>query len=172
MAFDLQSYTDVRTKIELFITKYPQGSLQFEFKGLCDHNHEMIWGIAYAYRTPDDERPGIGVAQELAQGRSNFTRGSELQNLETSCWGRAISSLGIGITTAIASAEEVAAAQGRKSADTEPKATAAQVALIRKHMSDAEVKEYKETMGITGTMTKEQASVLIEGLVKKDGEQG
>ena len=58
---------------------------------------KWVMGSACAYRTPDDQRPGVGTAWELVPGTTNFTRGSEIQNLETSACGRAIGTLGIGI---------------------------------------------------------------------------
>ncbi len=70
--------------------------------------------LAYAYRTPDDERPGIGTAAELIEGKTPYTRGSELQNLETSAWGRCLAALGLGLSKGIASKQEVQAAKDRQ----------------------------------------------------------
>ena len=166
--FDLTEYTDVKTKIDMFIKAFPEGSLQFEYRGVCDHNPDMIWGIAYAYRTADDQRPGMGMAQELKIGKTPFTRGSELQNLETSCWGRAISALGIGIAAGIASAEEVVLAKARQPVTDAPRATQKQIDLIRKSLTDDEVKEWKESHGYEGPLSKVQAMELIDQLMKKD----
>ena len=80
MAFDLESYVTVQERIKEFYVKYPDGSLQFEFKGILDGAPLMMWGIAYAYRHPGDERPGIGTAAELIEGKTPYTKGSELQN--------------------------------------------------------------------------------------------
>lgn len=74
--------------------------------------HYVI-GRAYAYRTPDDPRPGIGTAWEVIPGSTPFTRGSEIMNLETSSWGRAIGSLNIGIDKSIATLDEIEAAKAR-----------------------------------------------------------
>jgi hypothetical protein len=74
---------------------------------------QWVIGRAYAYRTPDDQRPGIGTAWEIVPGTTNFTRGSELQNLETSAWGRAIGALGIGIDASIATLDEIQHAKER-----------------------------------------------------------
>lgn len=112
--FNLGDYVDVKERLNMFYTLYPEGSIQFEFMGTLESNPEMIWGIATAYRTPDDARPGVGTAAELAQGKTTYTRGSELMNLETSAWGRAIASLGIGLGKSVASRDEVEAAQERK----------------------------------------------------------
>ena len=112
--FDLESYTTVQERIQEFYVKYPDGSLQFEFKGILDGSPHMMWGIAYAYRTPDDERPGIGTAAELIEGKTPYTRGSELQNLETSAWGRCLAALGLGLSKGISSKQEVQAAKDRQ----------------------------------------------------------
>ncbi len=71
-------------------------------------------GRAWAYRTPDDPRPGTGWATEQVPGKTQFTRGSEVSNLETSCWGRAMAALGIATKKGIASANEVRSARGRQ----------------------------------------------------------
>jgi hypothetical protein len=77
-------------------------------------NPDYIWGIARVYRTADDVRPSTGTCSELAQGKTAFTRGSELANLETSAIGRAIGALGIGLGKSMASKQEVNAAQARQ----------------------------------------------------------
>lgn len=120
MSYDLKDYIDVKQRIKLFFERYPDGSIQFEYKGTLDSNPDMIWGIARAYRTPTDERPGVGTACELAIGKTSFTRGSELMNLETSAWGRSLAALNIGLEHGIASRQEVSAAQAR---NDEPRIT-------------------------------------------------
>jgi len=114
MSFDLEGYTTVQERLAEFYKLYPEGSIQFEFMGRLDASPQMMWGIARAYRTPDDVRPGIGTAAELIEGKTPYTRGSELQNLETSAWGRACASLNIGLSKGIASKQEVQAAKERQ----------------------------------------------------------
>ena len=116
----LENYVDVPQRMKLFYEKYPEGSLQMdpniEFKEVGDLL--IVIGRAFAFRHPDDTRPGVGTAQEYLPGKTAFTRGSEIQNLETSCWGRAIGSLGIGIDKAIATREEVELAIERNTPET------------------------------------------------------
>lgn len=115
MTFDLSDYIDVNERITLFYKRHPEGSLGFEYMGIMDGNPEMIWGVAYAYRDREDTRPGVGVAAELAKGTTPYTRHSELQNLQTSCWGRAIAALGIGLgKKGLATIQEVEAARARQ----------------------------------------------------------
>jgi hypothetical protein len=114
MSYDISDYVDVKTRIELFYKKFPEGSIQFEFMGIMPGNPDFIWGIARAYRHPDDPRPFTGTCSELAKGSTNFTRGSELANLETSCIGRSVGSAGIGLGKSMASKQEVTSAQARQ----------------------------------------------------------
>lgn len=102
-------YIDVATRIADFRRDHPTGSLQqvsVDFRDFAGGS--WIVFTAAAYRSPDDERPGIGTAWEPVPGKTNFTRDSELQNAETAAWGRAIVAALAGDTKkSIASAEEV-----------------------------------------------------------------
>ena len=112
--YNLDGYIDVPSRIKLFYARYPEGSLQMGTPTFIDiGDKKWAMGRAYAYRTPEDPRPGVGTAWEIVPGTTNFTRGSEIQNLETSAWGRAIGSLGIGIDTSIATLDEVQQAKER-----------------------------------------------------------
>ena len=114
MTYDISDYVDVKTRIELLIKKFPDASIQFEYCGVMEGNPDFIWGIARVYRTPEDPRPSTGTCSELAIGKTAFTRGSELANLETSAIGRAIGALGIGLGKSMASKQEVTASQARR----------------------------------------------------------
>jgi hypothetical protein len=114
MSYDISDYVDVKTRIELLYKKFENASIQFEFKGIMDGNPDFIWGVAYVYRHPEDPRPATGTCSELAQGKTAFTRGSELANLETSAIGRAIGALGIGLGKSMASKQEVNSAKARQ----------------------------------------------------------
>jgi hypothetical protein len=105
-------YIDVATRIQIFYDRHPNGSLasEYEIREVMDHTWIVV--KAYAYRTPDDPRPGVGHAWEHVPGRTPFTLGSELMVGETSAWGRAIAALGIAVHKGIASAQEVRNAQG------------------------------------------------------------
>jgi hypothetical protein len=78
------------------------------------NNPEQIWGVATVWRSAADERPVTGTASELAKGKTSFTAGSELMNLETSAVARACGFLNIGITNSLASKDEVEFAKERQ----------------------------------------------------------
>jgi hypothetical protein len=111
-------YIDVATRIVEFREKFPQGSLQqvsYEFVNV--NGKDWIIYTAAAYRSPDDERPGIGTAWEPIPGPTNFTRDSEVQNAETAAWGRAmVAALAVDTKKGIASSEEVRNRQVKSSA--------------------------------------------------------
>lgn len=112
MSFDLTGYVDVAERIRMFKEKYPNGSLQpldhsKPFDVMAVGERMFVVYVAAAYRTPDDQRPGVGMAWEPYPGKSTFTRDSELMNAETSAWGRAIIAALAAETQKIASADEV-----------------------------------------------------------------
>jgi hypothetical protein len=114
MAF-AKDYVDVATRIRDFKNAWPQGSLQqvkVEFHTIGSQT--FILYVAACYRTPDDERPGIGSAWEPVPGKTPFSKDSELMIAETSAWGRAIVAA-TGAETknsgAIASLDEIKARQ-------------------------------------------------------------
>ena len=112
--YNLDGYIDVPTRIKLFMARHPEGSLQMDPPQFVEvEGKKWVIGRAYAYRTPEDQRPGVGTAWEIVPGTTPFTRGSEIQNLETSAWGRAIGALGIGIDASIATLDEIQHAKER-----------------------------------------------------------
>jgi hypothetical protein len=133
MAFDISNYTTVAEKVAEFYSKYPEGSIQFEFMGVMPGDPEKIWGVARAYRTPDDLLPGVGTASEFIKGKSPYTAGSEIQNLETSCWGRACSSLNVGNSKGLSSKEEIIGSRERQAPGP---AKPREVAVVQEPPSD------------------------------------
>ena len=155
MAYDsksLEDYVDVAERIEEFRAKYPSHSLRGDWRV-----HELA-GQAYiayraeAWRTPDDPAPGVGSAWELVPGRTPYTRGSELQNAETSAWGRAIIAVGAADSKrGIASRQEV---EARRAEQDEPQRT-------RTKIPDA---EYERTRhAIVGRQPEDRPAERVSG---------
>lgn len=108
MPVDMSNYTDVKSRIALFYAAHPDGRLVTERVEIWqDVEPPRVVVKALAYRTPDDPLPGAGWSWLTLPGTTNFTRGSEIENAETSAWGRAIGALGIGIGASIASSDEI-----------------------------------------------------------------
>jgi hypothetical protein len=110
-------YVDVAERLRLFREKHPGGSMQpadlaEPFRMVEVGTQTFVVYVAAAYRDADDARPGIGIAWEEVPGKTNFTRGSELMNAETSAWGRAIVAALAADTKRIASADEIQSRSG------------------------------------------------------------
>lgn len=107
-------YVTVAERIAIFREKYPQGSLRplnpdkpYEIVSIGDKVFVVV--VAAAFRTPDDQAAGVGMAWEPFPAVSQQLRGSELMVCESSAWGRAIvAALAADTKRNIASADEVA----------------------------------------------------------------
>ena len=106
MAIDLSDYVTVAERLVAFREKYPDGRMTSE---IVETGHEDFIAVkAHCYRTPDDPTPGVGLAWEPVPGPTPFTRNSELQNAETSAWGRALVAALVSDTSrGIASKDEI-----------------------------------------------------------------
>ncbi|CAB4191135.1 hypothetical protein UFOVP1213_9 [uncultured Caudovirales phage] len=109
----LGNYVDVPERLKRFYEAFPTGSIQLGRPEFIEADgKQFVWAQAYAYRTPEDVRPGVGTAWELIPGRTPYTRGSELMNLETSCWGRAVAA--VMPVEKIATSHEIRMAEDRR----------------------------------------------------------
>lgn len=106
-------YVDVAARIVEFREKYPNGRLRpadlakpYSIEEIQGQTYIVV--VAAAHRDDTDHMPGVGMAYEVFPGKTPYTRGSELQNAETSAWGRAIvAALAADTKKGVASAEEV-----------------------------------------------------------------
>lgn len=107
--FDLGDYVEVKDRIKVFYELFGNGRLCTAEVTLTSEpdGKPRVMVKAFAYRTPDDPHPGVGYSWLELPGSTPYTRGSEVENAETSAWGRAIGSLGILIDRSIASRNEI-----------------------------------------------------------------
>ena len=113
--FNLGDYVEVKDRLRLFYEAYPTGAVCTEQAWVSvDDDVPRVWVKALAYRTPDDPHPGVGHSWMVLPGTTTYTRGSELENTETSAWGRAIGATGIALDKSIASADEVRSKEGQQ----------------------------------------------------------
>ena len=109
MAF-AKDYVDVAQRLREMREIYPQLTLtQVDLKFITFGGQDWVVYTAAAYRTPDDQRPGVASAWECIPGKTPYTKDSELQNAETSAWGRALVAIGADTRKGIATAEDVKA---------------------------------------------------------------
>lgn len=116
MAF-ADDYVPVNERIEAFYSAHPEGSIQCEIHTLTT---ELVVVQARAYRTADDVRPGIAHSMLTIPGKTNFTRGSEVENAETSAVGRAIAMLGFEVKRGMSSRDEVRNKSGEHGQELPP----------------------------------------------------
>lgn len=142
-------YNTVAERIVEFRAKYPEGSLQplnteKPYELVQMGNTLVFIVVAAAYRTPDDPRPGIGMAYEPIPGSTPFTRGSELQNAETAAWGRALIAVGAAdAKKGIASREDVMNARERE-ANPPARPPQRQESVSQDGPTDAEIQAQRE----------------------------
>jgi hypothetical protein len=176
-------YIDVATRIIEFREKYPTGSLQswkdpyvIEVK-MPDGNLKsyMVYSAA-AYRSPDDQLPGVGWAYEPIPGPTNFTRDSELQNAETAAWGRAmVAALAVDTKKGIASSEEVRNRQTKTNDAPQAKAPAAKREYTEEEKASAfavfslvETQSDVEELKAAWQLNLDLLDVVVEGATLRD----
>ena len=118
-SFD-ENYQSVAERIKIFREKHPEGSLrplnpEQPFQIVEVGEQTFIAVVAAAYRHPADPAPGVGSAWCPLPGNTEYTLWSEIQNAETSAWGRAIIATLAADSTKIASKEEVRSAESHRS---------------------------------------------------------
>ena len=110
MSYDLGDYIEVADRVRDWYQLHPEGALRCVDSHFVRNAAGEIVGYFYraaAYRNATDDHPaGEGEAFEPIPGKTSFTRDSEVQNCETSAWGRAIVAAGLP-SKKIASANEV-----------------------------------------------------------------
>lgn len=125
MAFDkasLSGYVEVKDRIVSFLKDHPGGVFQSEVIFHKDwHGEYWAWrekkvkvgrcGLicvkGRVFRSPDDKLPAEGHSWMQTPGVTPYTEGSEVENAETSAWGRALATMGYGITKSLASIDEI-----------------------------------------------------------------
>lgn len=104
--FDLKNYADVSTRIEEFITEFPEGQIVTTL--VKDHDGEVIFE-ARVYRNNDERQREIytnGFAREV-EGTGNVNKTSHVENCETSAIGRALANMAYGTNANRASRSEM-----------------------------------------------------------------
>jgi hypothetical protein len=133
---DMSGYKEVAERIQDFRAMFPEGTLQSEL--IPSPIDGFVVVKAYAYRHPEDPRPGIGLAAEPVPGKTPYTRDSEIQNAETSAWGRAIIAVGASDAKKVASANEVRNRRADQAAPPASGPDAATVGVMEELLGKAE----------------------------------
>ena len=120
-AFNLGDYVDVPTRLAEALKKWPDLRIQ-ETKPIIVmvDSQQYVEISCTVWRTADDMLPTVAYCWEPIPGRTPYTKGSEMMNASTSCLGRALGFLGMGIGKSIASRNEVQARQPAVVANVTP----------------------------------------------------
>jgi hypothetical protein len=194
MGFSLDNYVDVATRLRLAFEKYPDLRIQETGREVIEMPDKscFIRCTVTVWRDANDPIPAIATAAELYPGRTPYTKNSENEVGFTSALGRALGYMGFAISNAIASRDEVQAAQSRQQThlapvkplhDTEvpfpevqhqPAPSTKQLGLMRalangQGITGDKLKEYcsnvlKRQINTTGDLTKSDISKVIDAL--------
>ena len=119
MAFQLDGYVDVATRLRMALKDWPQLRIQ-ETNCTLEQVGDQLFLICVVtvWRDERDAVPVIASAAEQVPGKTPYTRNAERMVGFTSALGRALGYMGYGIDKAIASADEV---EHRKAQDEPPR---------------------------------------------------
>ncbi len=111
-AFNLGDYVDVPTRLAAALAKWPDLRIQESRPVIVIADNQQYVEISCTvWRDATDILPIVAYCWEPIPGRTPYTKGSEMMNASTSCLGRALGFLGMGISKSIASRNEVEARQ-------------------------------------------------------------
>lgn len=129
-----KEYAEVKERIKAFRQLFPEGFIHTRIADLQEGFVVISAEVGYY----DKDAQGYAVERILGQGTAyekegttNINKTSFIENCETSAVGRALGMLGIGIDTAIASADEMSSAvSAREQAEVAAEIKKAEAATI------------------------------------------
>ena len=120
-AFNLGDYVDVPTRLAEALKRWPNLRIQETRPVIVTVDNQAYVEISCTvWRDDTDPLPTTAYCWEPIPGRTPYTKGSEMMNASTSCLGRALGFLGMGIGKSIASRNEIQARQPAVVADVTP----------------------------------------------------
>ena len=138
----MDNYVDVATRLKLAFERWPELRIQETSREVIEMPDKscFIRCTVTVWRDPKDPIPVIASACEIYPGRTPYTKFSESEVGYTSALGRALAFAGIAANKAIASRDEVQAAQSRQ--PTAQLATVVPLHDVEVPFPDAPVQEY------------------------------
>ena len=136
MAFSIDNYVDVPTRLNEALKRWPNLRIQetgAEVVTMPDGSTFYRCTVT-VWRDETDPIPSVATAAEPYPGKTPYTKNSEFMVGMTSALGRALGYMGFGINKSIASRNEIEARQ-------DPKKPDAQIAPIRRETSSAYPKQ-------------------------------
>ena len=121
MAFNIDNYVDVPTRLAEALKRYPDLRIQetsAEVVTMPDGSTFYRCTVT-VWRDDTDPLPSIATAAEPYPGKTPYTKNSEFMVGMTSALGRALGYMGFGINKSIASKNEIEARQDPKKPDAQ-----------------------------------------------------
>lgn len=139
-----KDYIPVNERIKAFRLIYPRGLIKTEIigleNGICTMKAEVY----------DDEGKLLATGHAQEKETSSFiNKTSYIENCETSCVGRALGNMGIGLDYGFASYEEVANAKKQQEDAKNEKISNDQWKTLNRFYSKEEIKAMYQELGIT-----------------------
>lgn len=150
-----KQYAEVKERIKAFRMLFPMGFIRTHVELLDEDTCMATATVGFTFQEGGECTLGTGTAMEVRTA-SRINQVSFIENAETSAVGRALGMLGLGITGAVASAEEMTKVE---------RATERQVGAILKiyQKDDAGLMELMDALKISDieTITAEQAGEVL-----------
>lgn len=169
-------YIEVNERLKFFRENYPNYRLTSDIIELKDGRVVMIACVI------DDTGTTLATGHAYEKEDSTFiNKTSFIENCETSAWGRALGNFGIGIDTAVASAEEVQnaikqqkePAKKKSPVNKEPLISEDQKIQLQDILTDADIeltsankKKLAKKYGITPKTTAREAENIIHKIIE------
>ena len=130
MAFNIDNYVDVPTRLTEALQRYPDLRIQetVDEVGTNPDGSTFYRCTVTVWRDDKDPLPSVATAAEPYPGKTPYTKNSEFMVGMTSALGRALGYMGFGVSKAIASRNEVEARQDGTQPAPKPAQTHSRVA--------------------------------------------
>ena len=164
MAFNIDNYVDVPTRLKEALERHPNLRIQetaAEVVTMPDGSTFYRCTVT-VWRDETDPLPAVATAAEPYPGKTPYTKNSEFMVGMTSALGRALGYMGFGISKSIASKNEIQARQ-------DPKKPDAQIAPIRRDAIEQHLDEKRRNQKTWPTVASQKQLYFIKSLAKGAG---
>lgn len=161
MAFDLNDYVDVATRLAKAHERWPELRIEELLpEQVVIGERTFIQCTVYVHRTPDDPRPTGATVWEPWPGQTPYSKNSEVMVGNTSALGRALAYMGLEVRKGIASRDEVAARRDTPKPASRDEAVSAP--------SAKQLGKMNLLFGQFGLETREEKLVYVAGIIGRE----
>jgi len=166
MAFDLNDYVDVATRLRQAHERWPELRIDEHLPQIVTVGERLfVQATVTVHRTPDDPLPTTATVWEPWPGQTSFSKNSEVMVGATSALGRALAYMGLEVRKSIASRDEIAARTDDRPRPTAKDRTTSDGASVAMAKDLARINALLDDCGID---TRELKLVTVQGIVGRD----